>query len=202
MASSSAIAELPNVNFGTPVIFFDSHPEEQESYLYSYYSSLKKTLKIAFTGNVPKPLEPGKLRLVWWTHDGSEGHKDYELHQYALVRDNFDGLLALPEIRRCLVTGFAGQNPYVAGNNPWEMDKKFARNAKLERQRMENTEQRLNDSKEGRHGTVVDIEAVIAQNEEAEKERVAENAEMEKEKHARAPSGEGQGLLSTYSEEV
>jgi hypothetical protein len=58
---------IPNLDFGDPIIFFDTHPEEQESYLYSYYSSLKTQLTIAWTGVVPKPLLPGKLRVVWWT---------------------------------------------------------------------------------------------------------------------------------------
>jgi hypothetical protein len=62
----------PNVNFGAPTIFFDSHPHEQESYLYSYWSSLKSNLKIAFTGEVPKFHSPGKLRIIWWTHDVSK----------------------------------------------------------------------------------------------------------------------------------
>jgi hypothetical protein len=54
----------PNIDFGSPTIFFDSHPEEQESYLYSYWSSFKTTLKIAITGQVPKFLNPGTLRII------------------------------------------------------------------------------------------------------------------------------------------
>lgn len=61
----------PSLDFGTPTIFFDSHPDEQESYLYSYWSALKSNLKIAVTGEVPKFHSPGKLRIMWWTHDVS-----------------------------------------------------------------------------------------------------------------------------------
>ena len=57
----------PNLDFGSPVIFFDTHPLEQESYLYSYYTSLKTQLTTAWTGVPPKSLLHGKLRIVWWT---------------------------------------------------------------------------------------------------------------------------------------
>jgi hypothetical protein len=57
----------PNVNFGSPTIFFDSHPEEQESYLHSWYTAVKGQLVTAWSGVVPKPVLPGKLKLVWWT---------------------------------------------------------------------------------------------------------------------------------------
>ena len=89
----------PNVNFGSPAIFLDSHPDEQESYLYSYWSSLKSSLKIAFTGEVPPVLNPGTLRLTWWMRDGTQGIKDYDLHEYAQVRANFDTLLNMAEIQ-------------------------------------------------------------------------------------------------------
>ena len=74
----SKMSSEPNVNFGAPIIFFDSHPEEQESYIYSYWSSLKSNLKIAWTGEVPKFHEPGKLRIIWWTHDVSRNANDRE----------------------------------------------------------------------------------------------------------------------------
>jgi hypothetical protein len=40
------MSDLPVIDFGAPTIFFDSHPEEQESYLYSYWSSLKSSFKM------------------------------------------------------------------------------------------------------------------------------------------------------------
>lgn len=57
----------PNINFGSPVVFFDSHPELQHGYLASWVYSFRDHLKIAWTGDVPKQLHPGTLRLVWWT---------------------------------------------------------------------------------------------------------------------------------------
>jgi len=97
----------------SPVIFFDSHPEQQDSYLYSYVSSLKSTLSTAWTGIVPPFLEPGELRIVWWTTDGNEGNKDYPLRKYREVRDQYETLLNHPDVKRCLITGYPGQNPYA-----------------------------------------------------------------------------------------
>ena len=202
----------PNLNFGSPTIFFDSHPEEQESYLYSYWSSLKASLKIAYTGRVPKFLNPGQLRIIWYTQDGNEGLKDYELHEYALVRDNFDVLLNLSEVRRVVIMGYSGQNPYIIGDggrNPWQdrFDREFkkmeqeGRQAKLaqekmehlvgkgERKRMEKEKtERLDNSKEGRTGKLVDIEGVIEEHDRAEEEKMREL----REKHWK----ESDGLLT------
>jgi signal transduction histidine kinase len=186
----------PNIDFGSPTIFFDSHPEEQESYLYSYWSSFKATLKIAVTGQVPKFLNPGTLRIIWYTHDGNEGLKDYELHEYALVRDNFDVLLRLDEVRRVVIMGYSGQNPYILGDggrNPWQdrFQREFkkmgreGREAKLAQEKMEGTvhredrdrkerekKERLDNSKEARTGKLVDIEGVIEEHDRAEEERM------------------------------
>jgi hypothetical protein len=179
----------PNVNFGSPAIFLDSHPDEQESYLYSYWSSLKSSLRIAFTGEVPPFLNPGSLRLTWWMRDGTQGMKDYELHEYAQVRANYDILLNMPEIRRVLITGYSGQNPYILvnGTNPWQ-DKfrrmeKEGRRAKLFQQTAEgkwrgnhnagtDKSGSSGNTKAGRSGILVDIDEVIAQNDKAEEERM------------------------------
>ena len=190
----------PNINFGTPTIFFDSHPSEQESYLYSYWSSLKSNLKIAWTGVVPKFLNPGTLRIIWYTHDGSEGMKDYELHEYALVRDNFDVLLKLDEVRRVVIMGYSGQNPYVmgpGGRNPFQ--DKFQRDLKramreakdaradqekiergpgsllsnAERERADRVKrERMDNAKEARAGKVIDIEELIDEHDREEEEKM------------------------------
>lgn len=165
------MSTLPNIDFGKPTVFFDSHPEEQESYLYSYWSSLKSQLKIAWTGDVPKPLNPGQLRIVWWTHEGHQGMKDYELHQYELVRNNFDSLLNLPDVRRVLIEGYSGQNPFIMASNPWaDAEKKQKRQDRRHQREIEQT-QRYDDSKEGRYGKLVDIESVIEANDRLEDER-------------------------------
>jgi hypothetical protein len=187
----------PNVNFGFPAIFFDSHPDEQESYLYSYWSSLKTSLKIAYTGRVPKPLLPGTLRITWYTIDGNEGQKDYELHEYAIVRKNFDVLLALEEVRRVVITGFSGQNPYIMtqGRNPWQ-DKftrqlrNMEREAKEARRGQEKTEHSEGFRKDGeaKSGMLVDIEGVIEEHDRVEEEKMREA----REKHWK----ESDGLLT------
>jgi hypothetical protein len=181
----------PNVDFGTPVVFFDSHPEEQESYLSSYWSSFKSTMRTAWTGDVPKFHNPGILRVIWYTHDGSRGFKDYDLHEYATVRDSFDVLLALPEVRRVVIMGYSGQNPYILGKRQGngkeservdklesEMDriKEEGRRARLEQRRMEGRDvkdryQAADNSKEGRTGKLVDINAVIEKSDRVEEQR-------------------------------
>ena len=199
----------PNLDFGSPTIFFDSHPEEQESYLYSYWSSLKAQLKIAYTGKVPKFLSPGQLRIIWYTPDGSEGMKDYELHEYKIVRDNFDSLLNLKDekgshaVRRVVIMGYSGQNPYVlgaGGRNPWQ-DKfgrevrrmeKEGREAKAAQEKMGHSERekkrRQDDSREGRTGKLVDIDGVLEDYDRAEEEKMREL----REKHWK----ESDGLLT------
>jgi len=181
----------PNVDFGTPVVFFDSHPEEQESYLYSYWSSFKSTMRTAWTGDVPKFHNPGTLRVIWYTHDGSRGFKDYDLHEYATVRDSFDVLLALPEVRRVVIMGYSGQNPYILGKRQGngkeseradklesEMDriKEEGRRARLEQRKMEGRDwkdryQAADSNKEGRTGKLVDINAVIEKSDKVEEQR-------------------------------
>jgi hypothetical protein len=106
---------LINLNPGSPTIFLDSHPSEQDSYLYSYWSSLKEQLYIAWSGDAPKFHKPGRLRIIWYTHDGYRGFKDYELYEFALVRKNFDALLDLDEVRRVVIMGYSEQNPYTIG---------------------------------------------------------------------------------------
>jgi hypothetical protein len=134
--------------------------------------------------------------------------KDYELHQYALVRENFDVLLAMPEVRRVVIMGYSGQNPYMVGDrgaNPWA--EKFGRDwAQLKKERKraavggsgmksekeeeaeERTRERMDASKEGRVGKVVDIEKIIEENDKVEEE--ARQREEERIAH------ENEGLLS------
>jgi hypothetical protein len=186
--------EPPNINFGSPVIFFDSHPEEQESYLYSYWTALKGTFHIAFTGIVPPFHHPGTIRIIWYTVDGNQGLKDYELHEYALVRKNFDVLLAMDEIHRVVVMGYSGQNPYILvnGRNPFvdrfQREGRRSRRAKMEQMKAEETEEqrvkreretreKLDSSKEGRTGVLVDIESLIAKHDKAEEERLDKEEE-------------------------
>ena len=146
----------PNIDFGTPIILFDSHPSEQESYLTSYWTSFKSTMKTAFTGDVPKFHNPGTLRVIWFCNDGAKGIKDYELHEYMKVRDSFDSLLELPEVRRVVIMGYSGQNPYVLqgreGGGKWN-DKADKLESEMERMKAEawkaREEQRLTATGKG-----------------------------------------------------
>jgi hypothetical protein len=133
--------------------------------------------------------------------------KEYELHQFALVRDNFDVLLAMPEVRRVIIMGYSGQNPYVLGDrgtNPWA--EKFGRDwkrlksernaggaegsawSKKDEDEEEIARERMDASKEGRVGKVVDIEAIIEENDALEEQ--ARRKEEERIAH------ENEGLLS------
>ncbi|KAF1348987.1 hypothetical protein BDV97DRAFT_195967 [Delphinella strobiligena] len=122
MAQQAAAPAEPNVDFGYPAIFFDSHPEQQPSYLGSYWAMFKSHLYIAWSGDVPKRLNPGTLRLTWWTTDNVQGLRDYELHQHSLVKTQYDSLCGIPDVSRCMIMGFSGQNPYIMtyGHNIWQ----------------------------------------------------------------------------------
>ncbi|OWP06316.1 hypothetical protein B2J93_4932 [Marssonina coronariae] len=175
----------PNIrtNFGSPVVFFDSHPEEQESYLYSYWSSLKSSLKIAWTGDVPKFHETGVLRLYFYTQEGRIGHKDYELREYEKVRADWHKALELPEVRRAVVMGYSGQNPYTLGRNPWrekfEREQKLA--AKAEAQQKKQDALKAQRKKDDDAANLIDFDDLIAQTEEAEEQREIKERERERE---------------------
>lgn len=177
-----------HVDFGAPVVFFDSHPDMQESYLYSYWSSLKSSLNIAWTGDVPKFHDSGVLRIVFWTKEGTKGLKDYELREYATVREDWLRLTELEEVSRALVMGYSGQNPYSMGHgnsNPWvekfQREKRTAEKQAAERKKMEarNLAKRKADTK----GELIDFDDLIAR---------TEYAEWEKEEAARDESAMGE----------
>jgi len=170
----------PNVDFGSPAIFFDSDPSAADSYLYSYWSWLKGTLHIAWTGVVPKPLQVGTLRLIFHTDNDTQGMKDFELHEYALVREAYDEALRQPDVVRALVMGYSGQNPYImyGGKNPWVERFERERRGK-ERQEREEKQRKMDNGKEEREGKLIDMQEVIEQTNEMEEER---QAKFEREK--------------------
>ncbi|KAA8573210.1 hypothetical protein MFRU_025g00360 [Monilinia fructicola] len=166
-----ANSQIPNLNFGKPIIFFDSNPEMQESFIGSYWTTLKETLKTSWTGEVRKFHNPGTLRIIFWTAEGKECIKDYELHEYKVVREAWESLFNLPDVKRAIVMGYSGQNPYIKDfgeKNPWE-DK-----IERERRRKKESVQRQGESKEGRTGKVIDIKSVIDRTEEEEVKKIAE----------------------------
>lgn len=186
----------PNIrtNLGKPIVFFDSHPEEQESYLHSYWSGLKSNLKIAWTGEVPKFHETGVLRLYFYTQEGRIGHKDYELREYEKVKEDWQKALELPDVRRAVIMGYSGQNPYTLGNNPWvEKFKRDKKNqARAEALRKKQDEARTVTRKDNDVGNLIDFDDIITQTEMAEEQK--EIAEMER-RREREGSSEHDRLL-------
>ena len=89
MTTATAAATEPNVNFGAPAIFYDSHPHLQPSYIGSCWEAFKGTMHIAWSGIVPKRLWPGTLRLVWWTVSNSQAPA--RLNPVPLTRSPTDG---------------------------------------------------------------------------------------------------------------
>ncbi|KAI0993901.1 hypothetical protein K3495_g14283 [Podosphaera aphanis] len=163
-----------------PAIFVDSHPDEQESYLMSWLSSIRSTLTIAATGVVERAQQVGDLRLKWYTHDGNVGFKDYPLQGYQQARSDFDEVLALPDVRRAMILGYPAQNPYITidGKNPW-VDR-FEREKKLQ-EKMHRDQ--LECRGRAKDENFLDIYGLVEETEKAEmarivKEQLAEETEI------------------------
>ncbi|KAK8206808.1 hypothetical protein M8818_004643 [Zalaria obscura] len=103
-------------SIGQPIIVFDTRPEPPAGYIADTWKRFTAHLAVAWTGKPPKPLQPHELRLVFITTDGNEGHRNYELRQHALVKEQFDSLATLPEVGRAMVMCYSGRNPYVNYN--------------------------------------------------------------------------------------
>ncbi|CAD6439297.1 100c1ce5-9f3a-4242-bf0b-e5a499dbb541-CDS [Sclerotinia trifoliorum] len=115
--------------------------------------------------------QPGNPSHYILDSDNKECIKDYELHEYKLVREAWESLFNLPDVKRAIVMGYSGQNPYVkdfGDKNPWE--------DKIEREKMRQRKsaQRQGESKEGRAGKEIDIKEVIDRTEEEEVKKIAE----------------------------
>ncbi|CAG8979899.1 hypothetical protein HYALB_00011263 [Hymenoscyphus albidus] len=179
------MASRPQVfDIGKPTILFDSHPEKQEGYAYSYYSALKSSLYTAFTGDVPKHHNPGKLRIEWWTNDKKKGLRDYDLHEHELVRKAFYELDGMKEVERVVVLGYSGQNPYLIGEDEWEQGRKGKKGWKHETKgeevfakRKQAQIEQMNNSVEGRTGKLVDIDDVIQETDRLEEKKMREQRE-------------------------
>lgn len=68
--------------------------------------------------------------------------------------------------------GYSGQNPYLradGGSNPWV--EKFQRDKKREKERERVAVERMNNSKEGGIGKLIDIDEIIHKSEELEEEK-------------------------------
>jgi len=105
--------------------------------------------------------------------------KDYGLHEYMQVRENFDVLLDMEEVRRVVVMGYSGQNPYLYSGNGSGFGEKIDKEKrnKGDRERREKQKQIFDDEEEGRTGKMVDIESVIEQHDKLEEEKRKEAEE-------------------------
>lgn len=179
------------IDIGTPTTFLDSHPTEQNtSYVVAGLSFLRGQLYTAWTGIVPKPLLAGSLRIIWYTDKGKEGMKDYELHQATLVRENYEMLCSHPDVRRVLVMGYSGQNPWVLNSKGLDSElrkmKNEARRARAAQDKMDRKGGALSkgqlavvkngESSSGavagpQMGTLLDIEDVIEQTDREEEHK-------------------------------
>ena len=105
---------------GKLIILFDARtmtsPEVQQSALQSYYTSTLSRLgwPSLWTPDVP----PAHIRLVWYTHAGNEGTRDFPLYKAESVKEMYDSLAT--EGFRPMILGWSGENPYpmIEGEAP------------------------------------------------------------------------------------
>ncbi|KAF2864448.1 hypothetical protein K470DRAFT_254089 [Piedraia hortae CBS 480.64] len=112
------------VDPGEIIILFDRrsagpHPEFNAPELpwrTAYYLSTLQ--KLGWPSFTTPDLERGKIRLVWYTHAGTEGHRDYFLHQAYTVLEMLDSLS--DGGFRPMILGWSGENPYpmLGGTEP------------------------------------------------------------------------------------
>ena len=103
--------------------------------------------------------------------------KDYDLHNSALVRDNFYALDGMKEVKRVIVMGYAAQNPYLLEDAQmygrqgmgWR-DKEMSPEEK--RKHKEKSDELMNQSAEGRTGKLIDIDEVIEKSDALEEEKM------------------------------
>ncbi|SMR51345.1 unnamed protein product [Zymoseptoria tritici ST99CH_1E4] len=58
----------------------------------------------------PRDLVPGNLRIIWYTHAGAQGERDWPLHEYLAVKEMFDYLSE--KGFRPMVLGYSEENPF------------------------------------------------------------------------------------------
>lgn len=119
-------ASAGTYNPGQVVIFFDHRGFKTEhdamGRFQNYWLSTKYRLgwpSIWYTSD----LEPGKLRLVWYTHAGAEGSREYPLHMAYTVKEMYDHLAT--EGFRPMIIGWSLENPFpmIGGVEPPEPPK-------------------------------------------------------------------------------
>ncbi|TKA80078.1 hypothetical protein B0A55_02472 [Friedmanniomyces simplex] len=108
---------------GQIIILFDHRhilpkPEDNKMSRYQAYY-LDGLSRMGWATYWEKPnLDPGNIQLVWYTHAGAQGTRNYPLHKSLLVKEMFDSLST--EGFRPLILGWSAENPYpmIGGIEP------------------------------------------------------------------------------------
>ncbi|KAI6825578.1 hypothetical protein KC333_g1868 [Hortaea werneckii] len=127
---SSSTDQTSRHDPGQLVIFFDNRhcgplnveDDKMSRFQHAWLSGLTR---MGWPSWWQKPdLEVGKLRLVFYTHAGAEGHRDYPLHLAYTVLEMFNSLT--DEGFRPFVLGWSGENPFpmIGGAEPPDAPKK------------------------------------------------------------------------------
>ncbi|KAK0934216.1 hypothetical protein LTR48_007412 [Friedmanniomyces endolithicus] len=108
---------------GQIIILFDHRhilPRPEDNKMSSYQTYYLDGLsRMGWATYWEKPiLDPGKIQLVWYTHAGAQGTRNYPLHKCHLVKEMFDSLST--EGFRPLILGWSAENPYpmIGGIEP------------------------------------------------------------------------------------
>lgn len=105
---------------GQIIIFFDNRmaktKDDKFSTLQSYWTS--SLHRLGWSSFFKPDLDPGMLRLTWYTHAGNEGSRDFPLYKAEAVKEMFDSLS--DEGFRPMVLGWSGENPFpmIGGSEP------------------------------------------------------------------------------------
>ncbi|GAB7364837.1 hypothetical protein MBLNU230_g5630t1 [Neophaeotheca triangularis] len=116
------LTDRQNYDPGRITIFYDarttSSPNDRLTYFHHYWLATKSYLQ--WPSIWSEDLEPGRLRLVWYTTAGSEGKRDYPLQSWESVRLAFQSLEL--EGFRPMLLGWVNENPFpeLGGRVPEE----------------------------------------------------------------------------------
>ncbi|KAF2725994.1 hypothetical protein K431DRAFT_290479 [Polychaeton citri CBS 116435] len=105
---------------GQVVILFDNRMFSGEKDKLSRIQSgwLAAKYKLGWPSLWNQELEPGKIRLIWYTHAGVEGKRDYHLFRAYAVLEMFESLSS--DGFRPMILGWSAENPFpmIGGNEP------------------------------------------------------------------------------------
>ena len=105
---------------GQITTFFDARMsttnDDRFSTFQSYYTA--SLYRLGWPSFRKPDLNPGNLRLIWYTHTGNQGTRDFPLYKAYVVKEMFDSLSE--EGFRPMVIGWSGENPFpmIGGAEP------------------------------------------------------------------------------------